>query len=100
MLFRSDTSPLTSIKFRRVISASGDVSLKVPVEANVEFRDGKWILTNKDLGIMASKNRWDDAVTDFHDYFIFLWTEYKDKDAAMLDDEEREVKDSLNALVA
>ena len=95
-----ETSPLTMIKFRRMISATGDVELKVPVEANVEFRDGKWILTNKDLGIMASKNRWDDAVTDFHDYFIFLWTEYKDKDAALLDDEEREVKDSLNALVS
>jgi hypothetical protein len=49
---------------------------------------------------MESKNRWDDAVTEFHDYLILLWTEYKDKDAALLDDEEKEVKDSLNALVA
>ena len=94
-----ETSPLSMIKFRRMISATGDVELKVPVEADVSFRDGKWTLTNKDLGIMSSKSRWDDAVTDFHDYFIFLWTEYMGKAADQLSDEEREVKDCLSALV-
>ena len=95
-----DTSPLTTIKFRRVISASGDVSLKVPVEANVKFRDGKWALSNNDLGILASNRSWDAAVMDFNDYFIFLWSEYKEKDAESLIDEEKEVKEALNSLVA
>lgn len=95
-----ETSPFTTIKFRRIISSTGDVSLKVPVDVNVSFKDGKWVLMNKDLGILSSNSRWDDAVTDFHDYFIFLWTEYKDKDPGLLNDEEREVKDSLNGLVA
>ena len=72
----------------------------MPVDVDVSFRDGKWMLSNKDLGILSSKQRWDDAVTDFHDYFIFLWTEYKDKDPESLSDEEREVRDSLNDLVA
>ena len=93
-----DTSPLTTIKFCRVISASGDVSLKVPVEAEVAFRDGKWVLSNKDLGIDASNKSWDLAVMDFNDFFIFLWSEYKDKDVEP--GEEQEIKDALNALVA
>ena len=93
-----DTSPLTTIKFRRVISASGDVSLKVPVEADVSFRDGRWTLSNKDLGIDATNRSWDLAVMDFNDFFIFLWSEYKDKDVEP--GEEQEIKDALNALVA
>ena len=92
------TSALTSIRFRRVISASGDVSLKVPVEANVTFKDGKWTLSNKDLGIDATNKSWDLAVMDFNDFFIFLWSEYKDKDVEP--GEEQEIKDALNALVA
>ncbi|MBO4551653.1 MAG: hypothetical protein J5673_00425 [Candidatus Methanomethylophilaceae archaeon] len=95
-----ETSPLTTIKFRRIISSNGDVILKVPVDADVAFKDGKWVLSNKDLGILSSKQRWDDVVADFHDYFIFLWSEYKDKNTDLLSDEEREVKDTLNALVA
>jgi len=93
-----DTSPLTEIKFRRVISASGDVSLKVPVKADVAFKDGKWVLSNKDLGIDASNKNWDIAVMDFNDFFIFLWSEYKDKEVEL--DEEKEIKEALNALVA
>ena len=92
--------PLTAIKYRRIISANGDVTLKVPVDVEVTFRDGKWVLSNKDLGILSSKPRWDDAVCDFHDYFIFLWTEYKMKGSDDLSDEEKEVRDSLNVLVA
>ena len=87
-----DVVPLTTIKFRRVISSNGDVTLKVPVDADVTFRDGKWILSNKDLGILASKQRWDDAVTEFHDFFVFLWTEYKTKDPATLDEEGKEIR--------
>ena len=95
-----EISPLTEIKFRRIISSSGDVSLNVPVDAEVSFKDGKWTLTNKNLGILSSKQRWDDAVTDFHDYFIFLWSEYKDKSDDSLSEDEKEVKDALNALAA
>lgn len=95
-----ETVPLTTIKFRRMISSTGDVALKVPVDAKVVFADGKWKISNDELGISASNARWDDAVTSFHDYFVFLWSEYKDKDASILSDEEREVKDFLNSLVA
>ena len=95
-----DTSPLTVIKFRKVISATGDVALKVPVEAEVAFKDGKWSLSNKDLGILATNRCWDNPVRDFNDYFIFLWYEYKDKSDEGFSDEEKEVKDALTALVA
>lgn len=94
-----DVVPLTTIKFRKMISSNGDVTLKVPVDAEVTFRDGKWVLSNRDLGILASKQRWDDAVTEFHDFFVFLWTEYKTKDRETLDEEGKEIKDSLDALV-
>ena len=92
--------PLTAIRYRRIISSNGDVTLKVPVDVEVTFKDGKWVLSNKDLGILSSKARWDDAVADFHDYFVFLWTEYKMKTSDDISDEEKEVRDALNALVS
>ncbi len=92
--------PADIIKFRRMMSSTGDVSLKVPVDVKVSFKDGKWTLSNMDLGIMASNSNWDAAVTSFHDYFIFLWTEYKDKTSDDMSDDEKEVKEALNALVA
>ena len=91
---------VASINFRRMISPTGDVILKTPVEAKVSFDNGKWSLTNEDLGIMASNDSWDSAVQSFHDYFIFLWTQYTENDDEGLSEEELEVKAELLSHVA
>jgi hypothetical protein len=92
-------APLPSIKYMRVISSSGDVDLKSPVEAKVLYANGRWTLRNEALGIDASGDSWDSAVEKFHDYFVFLWTEYTEKADASLSDEEKEVKRALLALM-
>lgn len=93
-------TPIPVIKFTRMISATGDVELKAAVEATVKHAKNKWTLTNEDLGIEVSKPEWDTAVQQFHDYFVFLWTEYSEKKDEDLSEEEKEVKDSLLKLVA
>lgn len=88
-----------NIKFRRMISSSGDVELKAPVEATVEYNGGAWILKNENLGIFSSKPDWDTAVQSFHDYFVFLWEQYSSKPEEDLDEEEAEIKEELLKLV-
>ncbi|MCQ2052508.1 MAG: hypothetical protein MJZ03_00990 [archaeon] len=91
--------PLTTIKFHRMISSIGDILLKVPIDVNVVFKENEWVLSNKDLGIISSNSSWDLAISGFHDYFIFLWTEYHKKDDSLLNEEEKEVKDYIDTLV-
>ena len=91
---------VASINFRRMVSVTGDVMLKTPVEAKVSFDNGKWTLSNDDLGILASNDSWDSAVQSFHDYFIFLWTQYAATDGEGLDGEELEVREELLSHVA
>ena len=95
----SGTTLADSIKFRRLISCDGDVILKTPVKADITYESDAWTLSNEDLGISCSKDDWDGAVQSFHDYFIFLWTQYADKDLSGMSDEEREVGEYLNALL-
>ena len=90
----------SELKFRRMVSVTGDVMLKEPLTAKVKFDDGKWTLSNDDLGMVSSKDTWDSAVQSFHDYFIFLWTQYADRGDEGLSEEELEVKKALLALIA
>lgn len=92
-------TPVSSIKFRRMISGDGDVTLKSPVVATISYDNGIWSLKNEDLGISVSKETWDEAVQSFHDYFIFLWIQYADPEAE-ISEEETEVRDYLLSLVA
>lgn len=93
--------PFELVKFNRMISADGDVSLTVPLEVRVEFdaKEEMWVLKNDEIGANVSKKDWDSAVTSFHDYFVFLWNEYAAKEAKGLSEEEKEVRDFLLGLV-
>ena len=93
-------APASDIKFHRMVSVTGDVILKEPVPISVKFKDGKWKLSNIDLGISVTKDTWDDAIQSFHDYFIFLWMQYATKGDEGLSEEELEVKRYLLSLIA
>ncbi|MBQ7702160.1 MAG: hypothetical protein IJT54_07145 [Candidatus Methanomethylophilaceae archaeon] len=93
-------SPATEVKYQRMVSVTGDVILKEPVAIKVVFKDGKWKLSNMDLGISVAKDTWDDAIQSFHDYFIFLWMQYAVKGDEGLSEEELEVKRYLLSLIA
>ena len=88
------------MKFHRLVSGTGGVSVSTPVEAEVSFKNNKWILSNEDLGIMSSSDSWDSAVQSFHDYFVFLWSQYTESDDEGLSEEELEVKSALLSHVA
>lgn len=86
---------IESIDFRRIVSPIGDIILKTPVTAKVSFRNGKWNLSEEDLGIDESADTWDNAVQSFHDYFLFLWMHYAEAGDEGLSEEELEVKSAL-----
>ncbi len=91
-------TPVTEIRFRRMISGDGDVTLKESVVAKVDHSSNVWTLRNEALGISVSKSTWDEAVQSFHDYFIFLWTQYAGNNGEF-SGEEAEVRDYLMSLV-
>lgn len=92
--------PMENMKFKRMISADGDILLNSAISASVNYVDGTgWNIRNDDLGMNITKDTWDMAVTTFHDYFVFLWNEYSDKDDSTLSDEERDVKEFVLSLV-
>ena len=92
--------PFDLVKFKRMISAAGDIALTAPLEVKVSFdeRANEWVLINDDLGARVSKKDWDSVVTSFHDYFVFLWEEYT-SEKHDLSEEEKEVRDFFFGLV-
>jgi len=92
--------PFDRKAFTHMISAERDIPLAEPLEASVSYDSGAttWKLGYPDLGISVSNNEWDAAVTEFHDYFVFLFDNYSTKDDNELSDEEKEVKASLISL--
>jgi len=92
--------PLETMMFRRIISSDGDLSLAEPLTVSVEYDAEKeeWTLSNDELGVSVHKGTWDEAMVSFHDYFIFLYSTYRDP-KKQLSDEEIEMRDRLMTLV-
>ncbi len=84
-----------SIEFPRIVTPTGDIILKTPVAAKISFGNGKWNLSEEDLGISESSESWNKAVQSFHDYFLFLWMQYAEKGDEGMSEEELEVKSAL-----
>ena len=87
---------LPEVRFNRVISATRDIEMAVPLPAAVSVgKDGRsWNIRNADLGIDITKDSWDECVLAFHDYFVFLWENYAESDEEF-EGEEQEIKELL-----
>ena len=95
----SKVIPATKVEFSRLVSSTGDVKLKHPLNATVSYEGGKWVLRNEEVGISESGDTWDAAVQMFHDYFVFVWVQYADIGDEGLSEEELEVKKYLLGLI-
>lgn len=95
-----DEIPIGEMTVNRIFATNGDIDLKAPVTAFVQVNPGKITITNEELGILVSKGNWDEAVQQFHDYFVFYWLQYGEKDDTALSDEEKEIKQALLKYVA
>lgn len=95
------TNGFPGIVFKRIVTPDRDLALLNPVSADVSFdRDSrKWNLSNDLVGISVSKSGWNDAVTAFHDYLMFLWETYVDGTKKDLSEEEEEIRNYLLSLV-
>jgi hypothetical protein len=93
--------PFEKKAFTHMISADRDIPLTGSLEADVKYNrdNSEWKLTFSDLGISSSHQHWDAAVTEFHDYFVFLCDNYLTKDDTELSEEEKEVKGLLRTFV-
>jgi hypothetical protein len=89
--------PFDKKVFGHMISEERDVRLSRPLEAAVEYDNStmNWKLSYPDLGMSSSGQDWDEVVAEFHDYFVFLFDNYQNKDDSELSEEEREVKGTL-----
>ncbi|HKM13898.1 MAG TPA: hypothetical protein VJY42_03170 [Candidatus Methanomethylophilaceae archaeon] len=98
-IYNIDNFP--GIVFKRIITPVRDLALLNSIAADVSFdrKSRKWILKNEILGISRSKPNWNDAVIEFHDYFIFLWETYVDQTKEGLGEEEIEIRDYLLSMI-
>lgn len=96
-----DVNDFPGIVFKRVITPNRDLALLNSITADISFdrRSRKWTLKNELLGISRSKPNWNDAVAEFHDYFMFLWETYVDDPKEGLGEEEKEIQDYLLSMV-
>lgn len=87
-----------AVKFHRIITGERDIVLLNPAEATPAYNatTGTWSLECEDLGISVDKPSWDDCVTAFQDYFVFLWETYRESD----DEFEGEELDIRNLLLS
>lgn len=89
------------IVFNRMITPDRDIMLLNPLAADIGFdrKSCKWTLSNDILGISSSGKEWNKVVTDFHDYFIFLWETYAEGIKEDLSEEETEIREYLLSMV-
>ena len=89
------------IVFNRIITPHRDVALLNPLLADISFdrKSRRWTLSNNLLGISSTKHDWNDAMTGFHDYFMFLWEIYVEGAKGDLSEEEIEIRDYLLSMV-
>ncbi|MGI5964486.1 MAG: hypothetical protein ACOX8L_01345 [Candidatus Methanomethylophilaceae archaeon] len=95
------TNAFPGIVFKRIVCPEKDLALLNPVSADVSFdrTSRKWTLSNEIMGISVSRPGWNDAVSAFHDYFMFLWETYAADGKENLSGEEEEIRDYLLSLV-
>jgi len=89
------------IVFNRMITPERDIVLLNPLTAEITFdrTSGKWTLNNEFLGISSSGSEWNKTVSDFHEYFVFLWETYVEGEKEELSEEETELKEYLLSMV-
>lgn len=89
------------IIFNRMITPNRDIILLNPIIADISFdrKSRRWTLSNDLLGIHSTKQDWNQAVAEFHDYFIFLWETYIEGTKGGLSEEEIEIRDYLQSMV-
>lgn len=87
------------VKFHRIITAQRDLVLLNPAVAypGYDYSTSMWTLTNDDLGIHIEKPSWDEAVSAFHKFFVFLWETYVES-KGQFSGEEKEISDLLSSL--
>lgn len=97
----SEMEDFPFVLFFRIITADRDMLLNNPLTANIDYdRDSRtWTLSSELLEISVSKQDWDIAVSEFHDYFMFLWEIYAEKSEERLGDEEVRIKEYLLSLI-
>ncbi|MDR0778081.1 MAG: hypothetical protein LBE48_01390 [Methanomassiliicoccaceae archaeon] len=83
--------------FDHMISKDRDILLSKPMEAAVKYDNSSmnWKLTYPDLGMSSSGQDWDAVVEKFHDYFVFLYDNYMNKEDSELTEEELDVKRTM-----
>lgn len=94
-------SEFPGIEFSRIITPDRDIKLLNSLTADIKFDRSarKWTLGNEILGMSVSGKEWNKVVTDFHDYFVFLWETYVEGSKEDLSEEELEIREYLLSMV-
>lgn len=82
----------TNLELFDIISDEKRLLLRKPIEVTPDFRDGMWIMENKDFDIISMSTDYEECLRDFHDEVFFVYEEYGQEDDDKLTNGAKELK--------
>lgn len=95
-----DPVSMDPLRVSRFEHAGRRYALAAPLTLNVDYRDGIWVYFNDALNLWGYAERREDALSDLHESFDYVYREIAEADDSELDDMARRLKASLLSLVA
>ncbi len=71
-----DIRLMDKIELSRILTDEGELDLKEPTIAEVDFENNTWIFSNPILNIIASGKKYDEALSSFQEHFYYLYETY------------------------
>ncbi len=67
-------------------------NLREPLVVNVEYKEGLWVYHNESLNLWGYGERREDALSDLHENFAYLWKEFAEEADDILDEKAQALK--------
>ncbi len=77
------------------VGLRNSVQPQTPIQVQVEYTDGLWVYRNEALNLWGCGERREDALSDLHANFAYLWQEFAEEEDSVLDSKALALKHRL-----
>lgn len=95
----NDIQLMDKIELPRILTDEGELDLKEPTIAEVDFEDNNWIFSNSFLNIIASGKKYDEALTSFQEHFYYLYETYYLGDPDKMEGQALKIREYISTLL-
>lgn len=90
-----DIDIMETIELKRILTEDGELDLKKPTFADVDFEENEWVLTHPILNIFTTSEKYDDALNSFQEHFYYLYETYYLGDPEQMEGHALKLRDYL-----